>query len=252
MKEFLPGIWRSALPRRRDIVAFAAAGGQAVLDLTQRPRPVVERACLSAGIGYRKSPVSYSGAGAQAALSVALSAGRPLLVHCFHGRDRTGLLVRLLTMCTVGRVVLHRVGRNLNRAVRTCEAFGVRSLLTHRCAGGLSGNLYGAKGRVDVAGIDKLPVGNGVLALETGTLNSLDGVDFETVDTLLLGGESSGLPRGLPVRYATIPMQGRVSGLTVEGALAIALYEWGRPSQVSSISKVTPTAPPSGREHSSS
>jgi len=227
MREFLPGFWRSPLPLARDVRAFAAAGGRALLDLTQRPRPTVARACERAGVRYLKQPVSYEMSGIDDALKVAEAAPRPLLIHCFHGRDRTGLLVRLL-MRSHGRVVLHRVGRNLNRAVRTCEALGVRRLLLHECTGKLSGNLYKAAGRVAVADVDAIPAEPGVLALETDCSATIGDVAWDSVHTLLLGGESAGLPRSLPVQYASIPMAGQVSGLTVEGALAIALHEWGR------------------------
>lgn len=124
------------------------------------------------------------------------------------------------------KVALYRVGRNLNRAYRTCEAFGVAELRLVQCTGTVRGRLFGAAGRVEVVSTDELPTEIGTLALETGAGVELAAVDWSAVTAVLLGGESSGLPRRLPVPYAHIPQRGRVSGLTVEAALAIALYEW--------------------------
>jgi hypothetical protein len=60
-------------------------------------------------------------------------------------------------------------------------------------------------------------------------------VDWSRVSTVLIGGETDGLARSAPAaQQARIPMRGRVSGLTVEAALAVVLYERsrcpGRPS----------------------
>lgn len=224
----VPGVWRSPLPRAWEVEAFARdVGGAAVLDLTRRPRPVVERACAKYGLVYDKHGLEYQRGDLDGAVSKALVLPRPLLVHCFHGRDRTGLVARRLVMRTVGAVVLHRVGRNLNRAVRTCEALGIRRLLLHECDGSrVAGSLFKAAGQVDVDTVDALPSGPGVLALETGTYQPIGAASWENVHTLVIGGETSGLPRRLDATYATIPMCGQVSGLTVEAALAIALHEW--------------------------
>lgn len=125
-------------------------------------------------------------------------------------------------------VYLYRVGRNLNRAYRTCEAFGVSSLFLVDCDASLSGNLFKAKGRVTVTQA-LFPSPKSLLALETFYDNQLWDVDWSQVGQIILGGESTGLPRGLwAQQYATIPMQGIISVLTVEAALAITLYEWRR------------------------
>lgn len=229
IREVLPGIYRSALPKARDIVAFAEQGGRTVVDLTQRPRPTVERACARVGVDYRKHPLPYDGGDVDGAANAILSADRGVLFHCFHGRDRAGRVANLIRMRTVGRVVLYRVGRNLNRAVRTCEAFGVSRIDLVECDARLSGNLYGASGRVEVREVGALPCGAGVLALETGTPHRVEQVDWSEVDTVIIGGETSGLPRSLACQYATIGMCGNVSGLTVEAALAIALHQWRLP-----------------------
>lgn len=126
-------------------------------------------------------------------------------------------------------VCLHKVGRNLNRAYRTCEAFDVRSLLLHDCDAKVSGNLYRAAGRVSVYPVAELPRGIGVLALETRYHTPIWDVPWRMVRCVLIGGETSGLPRGLGCEFkARIPMDGQISGLTVEAALAVALYERSR------------------------
>jgi tRNA G18 (ribose-2'-O)-methylase SpoU len=122
--------------------------------------------------------------------------------------------------------VLYRVGRNLNRAYRTCEAFGVQRLQLVECGGVLAGNLFKAKGRVHVTTLPQIPTGATVLALETWAAASIHDIDLALFHTLILGNETKGLPRGLPITYACIPMVGNVSGLTVGGALAIALDCW--------------------------
>lgn len=131
-------------------------------------------------------------------------------------------------------VYLYHVGRNLNRAVRTCEAFGVQRLHLIDCAEvWLSGNLYGARGRVDVAHVSDWPDAAGLCLLETWAKPPLWRVPWGEVRALLLGGETDGLPRETLAQYrAAIPLQGHISGLTVEAALAIALYEWRRKEAV--------------------
>lgn len=226
--QVVPGIYRSPLPLTRELAAFAELGGRSVVDLTQRPRESVLRACAKLGLTYQKSPLPYVGGDVQAAASAVLAAERPVLFHCFHGRDRTGRVARIVRMREIGRVVLYRVGRNLNRAVRTLEAFGVRRLELVECdEARLDGRLYGANGRVAIGSLESIPVGAGVLALETGTPTLVEAVSWDDIDTLVIGGETSGLPRSLGCRYATIGMGGNVSGLTVEGALAVALHQWG-------------------------
>jgi tRNA G18 (ribose-2'-O)-methylase SpoU len=126
-------------------------------------------------------------------------------------------------------VCLYRVGRNLNRAYRTCEAFGVRDLLLWECHGDLKGNLFAAKDRVEMREVDEPP--GRVAALETCYEQPVREADWRWVDTLLIGGESHEIPKprtGDYMQRLTIPQQGKVSGLTVEAALAVALYEWRR------------------------
>ena len=127
------------------------------------------------------------------------------------------------------KVYLYRVGRNLNRVIRTCEAFGVSDLCLLDCGGEIKGNLYGAEGRVYVQKIDRFPSPQGLLAIETWCETPLWDVDFCSIHGIIVGGETVGLPRKIVADYkAVIPMFGKISGLTVEAALATALYEWRR------------------------
>lgn len=229
IQEIVPGVFRSSLPRAKDIARFAELGGVRVVDLTQRERATVRRACDRYSVAYEKHPMPYEGADALAAAKVILGGARPVLFHCFHGRGRTGRVARAIEMMEYGEVWLYKVGRNLSRAVRTCEAFGVKKLVLVDCNESyLSGNLYGATGRVSISRADSLPSGPGVLALETGPYPPIYSIDLSRTKQVIIGGETSGLPRTMSCQYATIPMSGNVSGLTVEGALAIALYEWSR------------------------
>ena len=124
------------------------------------------------------------------------------------------------------KVMLYRVGRNLNRAYRTCEAFGVDELELLECDAKIVGNLFRAKDRVMVSVVESFPLPNGLLALETSYLTLLSMVDWTRVDTILLGGESYGLPCIRAEQKAHIETVGLISGLTVEATLAIALYQW--------------------------
>lgn len=225
-REVVSGIYRSPLPKARDIALFAARGGHAVVDLTSRPRPTIERACAKNGVRYVKHPMPYEHGDAFAAAKIidALRVNGPVLFHCFHGRDRTGKVARVLRAMHSGTVYLYRVGRNLNRVVRTCEAFGLGRVNLVECGEPRAE----ATGQVSVTERDSLPTGDGVLALETCAGVPLTQIDMSEIHTIVISGETIELPRGLGYRHAAIPMGGAVSGLTVEGALAVALYEWTR------------------------
>lgn len=126
-------------------------------------------------------------------------------------------------------ILLYRVGRNLNRCYRTAEAFGVNSISLLKCNATITGNLFAATDRVHVANVRKWPSADGLLALDTFFLTPIWDVDWSTITTIALGGETQSLPRTIDARQrAIIPMQGCISSLTVEAALAIALYEWRR------------------------
>jgi len=128
------------------------------------------------------------------------------------------------------KVVLYKVGRNLNRAYRTAEAFGVSDIILVECNAKLKGNLFQSKGQVSIHETDTLPT-QGALALETFYTNMLNQTDWSIVDFIIIGGETSGLPCSIRFeQMVRIPTIGKISGLTVEAALAIALYEWRQSS----------------------
>lgn len=132
-------------------------------------------------------------------------------------------------------VLLYRVGRNLNRVYRTCEAFGVYHLWLLECSQAyLSGNLFAAKDRVQMKYVTTWQESKTALALETwGDISLSEFERWNEIATIVLGSETDGLPRAVPAQYvARIPQVGKVSGLTVEAALAIALYEWRRHESV--------------------
>lgn len=126
-------------------------------------------------------------------------------------------------------ICLYRVGRNLNRCYRTCEAFGIKKLFLYDCMGEVRGNLYSAKGRVEVIRIEEFPT-EGVLALETNCRKLLWEVDWSKIQTICIGGETEGLPikKIQAIERARIPTVGKLSCLTVEAALSIVLYEFSK------------------------
>jgi tRNA(Leu) C34 or U34 (ribose-2'-O)-methylase TrmL len=126
-------------------------------------------------------------------------------------------------------VCLYRVGRNINRAYRTCEAFGVTVLSLYACTGTVQGALFRAAGRVRLENRVTWPPAEGTVALETTFLMPLWQVPWSTIERLVLGGETHGLPAQVPAQYhVTIPQYGSGLSLTVEATLAIALYVWKR------------------------
>lgn len=96
--EALPGVYRSPLPRAMDVRAFALLGGRTVIDLTRRPRGIVERACARHGVTYIKHglPYDFTLAMVEAAAVLVVAQPMPVLVHCFHGRGRTGAVIQRL------------------------------------------------------------------------------------------------------------------------------------------------------------
>ena len=124
-------------------------------------------------------------------------------------------------------VVLYQVGRNLNRAYRTAEAFGIKELLLLECKGSIQGNLFSATDRILVRNIEEWPKAKGLLVLENWYKMPLRLVDWSLVETVLIGGESTRLSWSVESEQkAVIPMHGKIGCLTTEAALAIALYEW--------------------------
>lgn len=125
-------------------------------------------------------------------------------------------------------VYLYQVRYMLNRVHRTCRAFGVTDIRCIQCSAGAIRDLQ--KRGLNVTVEDRLPAGPGLVALESTYPMSLNQVDWTFVDRVLLGSEKAGLPvQDIHAGQAAhIPMMvaANVHGLTVEAALAVALYDW--------------------------
>lgn len=135
------------------------------------------------------------------------------------------------------KVVLYNVERNLNRAYRTCFSFGISEMILvgksddRTIEWELKGNLFEAKNRVKISRVDEIPDINKAVAFENYYSFPLSCVDWAEVDTILIGGESSGLPKNInPLYKATIPTVEKFC-LTVEAALAIGLYAWSNSNE---------------------
>lgn len=148
------------------------------------------------------------------------------------------LIALLPSVKTPMRVILYNVGRNLNRAYRTCYSFGVGEMIMvgksddRSIDWELKGNLFEAKDRVKVTRLDDLPDLSRAVAMENYYDTPLWEVNWSLVDTILIGGETTGLPRNDAIYKVKIPTTNQFC-LTVEAALAIGLYEWQRASTIS-------------------
>ena len=130
-------------------------------------------------------------------------------------------------------VILYNVGRNLNRAYRTCFSFGIEEMWligNSNLWEKKKGNLYSANNKVIVRKAETLDNFDlyKCIAFENYYKNNLCDVDWGGLDYIMIGGESTGLPRKLNTREkATIPTINNFC-LTVEASLAIVLYEWSK------------------------
>lgn len=127
----------------------------------------------------------------------------------------------------INGVILVGVGRNLNRAIRTCYSFGVYDIYCLNCTEKVKGNLFSAKGRVrlhEIYSLIDLPA-NKILGLETTkNLPALQECSVRDVEYLAIGGELMTLKRSDFPRMAHINTKNGLC-LTTEAALAIGLYE---------------------------
>lgn len=124
-------------------------------------------------------------------------------------------------------VILIGVGRNLNRAIRTCYSFGVYDIYCFNCSGLIHGNLFSATGQVrlhQLSDLESLPVDK-ILALEVVKGQPLlHEYPIQGIEYLAIGGESITLKRSNFPNMARIPTANALC-LTTEAALAIALYD---------------------------
>lgn len=227
--ELIPGVWLSGLPKRKEILAIRPA---TVIDLTDRDRPVVAAAAESVGAHYIKLPIGYDQRDISEAVSVALTAARPLLIHCFHGRDRAPRVARQLLRAQPGAIILHDVGRNLNRAIRVAASVGAREISLHRCRPDKGREYDEIKGfalkHLEDFELTAPNTDLGTVWLETWGTKTIDQIDWLKVRRIVIGGETNGLPKsGInPDHVVRLPQIGGLC-LTVEHALIAGLTAWG-------------------------
>lgn len=123
------------------------------------------------------------------------------------------------------KVALYKVGQNLNVAYRICEFFGVKKILLCQCNAKLSGNLFKAKDNVELEIIEEMPVGDNVVYFETNGKLTINDIEWSKIDTICIGGETHDFRHKYFKNIQKVKIQGygKVSGLTVSTALAIAL-----------------------------
>jgi tRNA(Leu) C34 or U34 (ribose-2'-O)-methylase TrmL len=134
------------------------------------------------------------------------------------------------------KVILYNVNRNLNRALRTCFSFGITELFLFNDSPtelNLKGALYSAKEKVKLHSLHKDDINSiykyyRICAFENYYNKSVYEVDWKGIEAILIGGESTGIPRKLKFyEMVKIPTVNNFC-LTVEASLAIALSEWYR------------------------
>jgi len=119
------------------------------------------------------------------------------------------------------KIHLYKVGRNLNRAIRTCYAFGINELYLCESESKVKGNLYSAK---DVKLINvELPNPDTTLVLEYDGKTNLQDIDLSKFENVLIGGESVNLTSKMGMKVKIFTENNFC--LTVEAALAVFLYE---------------------------
>lgn len=102
----IPGrLWRGGRVRARGIDLIANLGCRRVIDLTRRPRPTERRACDRNGLEYCKVPLDDRDAPPPGCLDAILDqiiGGPPVLIHCWGGRHRTGLVIAAYRVRVMG------------------------------------------------------------------------------------------------------------------------------------------------------
>lgn len=100
--EVSPGIFRSAQPGKEDLKDLKALGIKTILNLNndKETMAIEKKAARLAGIDLIEHPMSgfWSPDDAQVEESLAVlqdESKYPILVHCKHGEDRTGLIIGL-------------------------------------------------------------------------------------------------------------------------------------------------------------
>ena len=123
------------------------------------------------------------------------------------------------------QIYLYKVFNNLNRCYRTCEFFGIKKLNLIECGNKLFGNLFKSKNNVSIEILNNLPYNKNTIYFETDGDISIFDINLNDYDNYVFGGESNNLPKNKNIKRVYIPKIGNISGLTVESALTIVLYE---------------------------
>ncbi len=129
-----PGLYRSAQPSLENIGWLSGFGVATLLDLRDPITAALERrAAARAGIGVESVPMSGAWAPTFAELDRALAVltdpatPRPILVHCLHGQDRTGVVIAAY------RVIVE--GVSPAQAAAEAQGFGCCHLVTRDLLG---------------------------------------------------------------------------------------------------------------------
>lgn len=127
-------------------------------------------------------------------------------------------------------IILYKVGRNLNRAFRTCYSFGIYNIYLIDCNLSKIGNLFSAKDKIKMTilnNINDIDL-NKTVALENYYSISIQEINWKGIDNILIGGETKGLPRKINPKIKACIKTENIFCLTVEASLAIILYEYNR------------------------
>ena len=125
-------------------------------------------------------------------------------------------------------VVAVDVKNNINRVYRTCYSMGVSRLWTIRC-GAIRGGLYSAKNNVSVTEAISDDIPQTSVWMECNGDVAAERLDWFGVTHLVIGGESTTLPKRACYARAKLPTVNRLR-LTSEGALAMALLLYRLPT----------------------
>ena len=123
-------VWRHRLPLRREVLLVRQRGVRTVIDLSDRHRQTVARACADLGLRYEKIPIDEQRPSASALRSaVDLAKRGNCLVHCYRGIHRTGVVIALVRMAfgtpfdvAVSDMLSRRFGRRHDRLITAMEA----------------------------------------------------------------------------------------------------------------------------------
>jgi tyrosine-protein phosphatase SIW14 len=103
------GFYRGAQPSPEDIEVLARMGVKTIVSLRcgRRAAQAEKAAAEAAGIHYENIPLSYWKIPTEQTIDrfldlVSDTSNRPVFVHCFHGADRTGLLVACYRIARLG------------------------------------------------------------------------------------------------------------------------------------------------------